>query len=190
MLVCGVDEAGRGPLAGSVFAAAVILDMSRSLPELNDSKKLSKKKREELFLVIQETAIAWAVAEATVAEIDQMNILQASLLAMKRAFDKVSHVPCDDVCIDGSHCPNLSTVCRAVVCGDALIPAVSAASIMAKVSRDHYCSVLHELYPQYDFVKHKGYPTKQHFLLLEKFGPSPVHRCSFAPVKNLLKESC
>lgn len=188
MLICGIDEAGRGPLAGNVFAAAVILNEGDFIPGLDDSKKLSEKKREALFSIIKDRAVAWAVSEATVDEIDQMNILQASLLAMKRAFDKVRHFSCKDVYIDGSCCPHLDNPCSAVVGGDSLIPAISAASILAKVSRDRYCRGLHELYPQYNFIQHKGYPTQQHFFLLDKYGPSPVHRRSFAPVKKYLQD--
>ncbi|WP_092483897.1 ribonuclease HII [Candidatus Ichthyocystis hellenicum] len=191
MLICGIDEAGRGPLAGNVFAAAVILNTDDVIPGLDDSKKLSEKKREALFSVIKDQAVAWAVSEATVDEIDKMNILQASLLAMKRAFDKIRHISCKEIYVDGSCCPQLASPCSAVVGGDSLIPAVSAASILAKVSRDRYCSDLHQLYPQYNFIQHKGYPTQQHFVLLDKYGPSPVHRRSFAPVKRCLhKLSC
>lgn len=186
MRIAGLDEAGRGPLAGSVFAAAVILDEQSLIPGLNDSKKLSEKKRNALVPVIQSQSIAWAVAEASVEEIDSMNILQASLLAMRRAFSQIQHVLCDRIFIDGSHVTDLGFSCTAVVGGDACIPAISAASVLAKVARDQYCERLHEQYPEYDFLRHKGYPTRHHLELLARWGVSPVHRRSFAPVKRLL----
>ncbi len=177
--VCGVDEAGRGPLAGPVYAAAVILDPEREIPGLNDSKKLSEKKREALFDVIREQAVAYAVASASVEEIEMLNILNATFLAMKRAIDGL-HVKPDLAIIDGNQLPpNLSVQAQTIVKGDSLSAAIGAASILAKVSRDRLMKQLDEQYPQYQFNKHKGYGTALHVELLRRYGPSPIHRLSF-----------
>jgi ribonuclease HII len=184
-LVCGVDEAGRGPLAGPVVAAAVILDPARPIPGLNDSKKLSEKKRVALAALIRERAIAWAVAEATVAEIDQINILQASLLAMQRAVAALS-VKAESALIDGNRCPQLDIPSEAIIQGDGKVASIAAASILAKTVRDAGMLVLHAEYPQYGFDRHMGYPTAAHFKALEEYGVSPVHRRSFGPVARQL----
>jgi ribonuclease HII len=184
-LVCGVDEAGRGPLAGPVVAAAVILDPERPIPGLNDSKKLSEKKRIALAALIRERAIAWAVAEASVAEIDQINILQASLLAMQRAVAALS-VKAESALIDGNRCPKLEIPAEAIIQGDGKIASIAAASILAKTDRDAGMLVLHAEYPQYGFDRHMGYPTAAHFKALEAHGVSPVHRRSFGPVARQL----
>jgi ribonuclease HII len=180
-LVCGVDEAGRGP----VVAAAVILDPARPIPGLNDSKKLSEKKRVALAALIRERAIAWAVAEATVAEIDQINILQASLLAMQRAVAALS-VKAESALIDGNRCPQLDIPAEAIIQGDGKVASIAAASILAKTVRDAGMLVLHAEYPQYGFDRHMGYPTAAHFKALEEHGVSPVHRRSFGPVARQL----
>lgn len=184
--IAGVDEAGRGPLAGSVFAAAVILDAQHPISGLNDSKKLTEKQRQALFIQIKQTALTWAIAEASVAEIDQLNILQASLLAMQRAIQNLSIIP-TKVYIDGKHCPNIDIATEAVIGGDALIPEISAASILAKVARDAAMIALDKQYPQYGFAQHKGYPTKQHLSALHTYGVLPIHRTSYSPVKKLIK---
>ena len=184
-LVCGVDEAGRGPLAGPVVAAAVILDPERPIPGLNDSKKLSEKKRIALAALIRERAIAWAVAEASVAEIDLINILQASLLAMQRAVAALS-VKAESALIDGNRCPQLEIPAEAIIQGDGKIASIAAASILAKTVRDAGMLVLHAEYPQYGFDRHMGYPTAAHFKALEAHGVSPVHRRSFGPVARQL----
>ena len=180
-LVCGVDEAGRGPLAGAVVAAAVMLDPEHPISGLNDSKKLSAKRREALAIEIRSKALAWAVAEASVEEIDRINILQASLLAMQRAVDALSIAPTHAL-IDGNRCPKLSCTAEAVIGGDAKVASIAAASILAKTVRDADMLVLHEQYPMYGFDRHKGYPTAAHLEALQKHGVSPVHRRSFAPV--------
>lgn len=178
----GVDEAGRGPLCGPVYAAAVILDPTRPIDGLNDSKKLSEKKREALVPLIRERALAWAVGVATVEEIDRLNILHASMLAMRRAVEGLG-VPPDEVLIDGNRVPSgLVVPARAIVGGDASEPAISAASILAKTGRDHEMKALALLYPQYGIARHKGYPTPEHLAALREHGPSPIHRRSFAPV--------
>ena len=181
-LICGVDEAGRGPLAGAVFAAAVILDGRRPIEGLADSKKLSEKKREHLAEQIREHALAWAVAKAEVEEIDRINILQASLLAMRRAVENLSPAP-SEALIDGLHCPKLTIPCRAIVKGDSSVAEISAASILAKTARDAEMLGLHLEYPQYGFDRHKGYPTALHLDALQRHGASEIHRRSFAPVK-------
>jgi ribonuclease HII len=182
--VCGVDEAGRGPLAGAVVAAAVILHPTRPIAGLADSKKLSAQKREQLALKIKQQAWAWAVAEASVEEIDRLNILQASLLAMKRAVMSLSLAP-DQVLVDGNQLPDLPYTLRAIVGGDASQPSISAASILAKTTRDAALIELDQRYPDYGFALHKGYPTAQHLQALRQFGVLPVHRKSFAPVAKL-----
>jgi ribonuclease HII len=184
-LVCGIDEAGRGPLAGPVVAAAVILDPARPIPGLNDSKKLSEKKRLVLAEMIRERAIAWAVAEASVEEIDRINILQASLLAMQRAVAGLAIRPTSAL-VDGNRCPKLDIPAEAIIQGDGKIASIAAASILAKTVRDAGMRVLHAQYPQYGFDRHMGYPTAAHFKALEEHGASPVHRRSFGPVAKQL----
>ncbi|WP_349926890.1 ribonuclease HII [Acinetobacter sp. A1-4-2] len=186
MKIAGVDEAGRGPLVGSVVAAAVILDPNNPIEGLNDSKKLSEKKREKLFIEIQEKALAWAIAEASHEEIDQINILQASLLAMRRAVEAL-HLQPEHVLVDGNKVPQgLTMSCDAVVGGDALHAEISAASILAKVTRDREMVVLDRQYPHFGFAKHKGYPTKAHFEAIAEHGVIDQHRRSYAPVKKAL----
>ena len=186
MKIAGVDEAGRGPLVGSVVAAAVILDPNNPIDGLNDSKKLTEKKREKLFIEIQEKALAWAIAEASHEEIDQINILQASLLAMRRAVEALQLQP-EHVLVDGNKVPQgLSMSCDAVVGGDALHAEISAASILAKVTRDREMVVLDQQYPHFGFAKHKGYPTKAHFEAIAEHGVIDQHRRSYAPVKKVL----
>lgn len=184
-LVAGVDEVGRGPLAGSVVAAAVILDPDQAIEGLQDSKTLSAKKRVELDHEIRSRAIAFAIAEATVDEIDQINILHASMLAMQRAVAALKIVP-DQALIDGNRCPKLAMPGQAIVKGDQRVACISAASIIAKVYRDEQMLALHAVHPNYGFNSHKGYPTRQHFSALQQFGVLPEHRKSFAPVKHLL----
>lgn len=188
ILTAGVDEAGRGPWAGPVYAAAVILDPARPIGGLADSKKLSAAKRDQLFDVIQENALSWAIATASVEEIDSLNILQASLLAMQRAVEALS-VPPQKIIVDGLHCPRVTMPARAIVKGDSKEPAISAASILAKVARDHAMQALHQQYPQYGFDRHKGYGTALHMAALAAQGVSPVHRKSYAPVKKLLNKN-
>ena len=183
--IAGVDEAGRGPLAGPVYAAAVILDPARPIAGLADSKKLSAKRREALFDVIQRDAKAWAIASASVEEIDTINILQASLLAMRRAVQGLAPQP-DKILVDGLHCPKVSMSARAIVKGDSKEPAISAASILAKVARDREMLKLHEKFPHYGFDAHKGYPTTAHVAALQAHGVSSVHRLSYAPVNKIL----
>ncbi len=184
-LVCGIDEAGRGPLAGTVVAAAVILDPLRPIHGLNDSKKLSKKRRDALALLIRERALAWSVASASVEEIDHINILHATMLAMQRAVAGLALRPTSGM-VDGNRCPQLDIPCEAVIKGDGKIASIAAASILAKTVRDAEMLVLHERYPQYGFDRHMGYPTAAHFKALESHGASPVHRRSFAPVARQL----
>lgn len=181
-VVCGVDEAGRGPLAGPVFAAAVILPEGMEDIGINDSKKLSEKKRDALFDIIKEKAIAWSVASADEKEIDEINILNATFLAMKRAVEGLSVKP-DAALIDGNRKPGLGIEEMTVVKGDAKSVSIAAASILAKVSRDRYLMELSKKYPEYQFSKHKGYPTKLHYEMIKEHGISPVHRLSF--LKNL-----
>lgn len=184
--VAGVDEAGRGPLAGDVYAAAVILDPAHHIDGLADSKILSEKKREALAHQIKAHALCWSIAVASVEEIDRLNILQATLLAMARAVQGLAIAP-ELACVDGNQSPRLSCRVQTVVKGDALIPAISAASILAKTARDHDLMRLHALYPQYAFDQHKGYGTALHMARLKQYGPSPVHRRSFAPVRACLE---
>ena len=186
ILIAGVDEAGRGPLAGPVTAAAVILDPARPIIGLADSKKLSPARRERLAEEIRAKSLAWALGRADIAEIDRLNILQAALLAMQRAVAALSVAP-DKVLVDGNRCPKLVCPCAAIVKGDASVPAISAASILAKVARDAELRDLHDRYPQYDFARHKGYPTAAHLAALRRHGPCPEHRRSFAPVAALLQ---
>jgi len=189
ILVCGVDEAGRGPLAGPVSAAAVILDVSNPIPGLNDSKKLSEKQRDLLAPLIKQRALAWAIAYASVEEIDQLNILQASLLAMKRAVLALNIQP-ELVLVDGLYCPDTGINSQAIVQVDSKVAAISAASILAKTARDALMLQLHEQYPVYGFDSHKGYPTAAHVLALREHGVSVVHRRSFKPVRLLIAENC
>jgi len=184
--IAGVDEAGRGPLVGSVVAAAVILDSENPITGLNDSKKLSAKKREMLALEIKQRAKAWSVSSVEPQVIDEINILQASLLAMKQAVESLS-ISADFALIDGNKLPDLDCEAEAVVKGDARVAAIAAASILAKVERDQQMLALHNEYPQYEFDRHKGYPTKVHMALLEEHGPCPEHRKTFGPVKRLLE---
>lgn len=183
--VCGVDEAGRGPLAGPVFAAAVILDPDRPIAGLKDSKKLTPASRDRLAPLIQENALAWAVAWASVAEIAELNILHATMLAMKRAVEGL-HPAAHEALIDGNRCPGIAIPCRAIVKGDALEPAISAASILAKTARDKEMTRLAVMYPEYGFERHSGYPTAQHLAVLEHIGPCPEHRTGYGPVKKIL----
>lgn len=176
--VCGVDEAGRGPLCGPVVAAACILPMGLVIEGLNDSKKLTSKKRDALYDYICENAISYCIAEASVAEIDELNILEATLLAMRRAIDGLS-VPADFALIDGNVARDFQIPARAIVKGDATSPSIAAASILAKVTRDRQCEELDRMYPQYGIAKHKGYGTKMHMDALREHGPSPIHRKQF-----------
>jgi ribonuclease HII len=184
VLIAGVDEAGRGPLAGPVVAAAVILDPERRIAGLRDSKLLTARARERLAAEIRTRAIAWAVAQSDVGEIDAINILQATLRAMRRAVERLSRQP-DVVWIDGQHCPPLDCPARAIVGGDRDISAISAASILAKTDRDAMLVVLDREYPAYGFCRHKGYGTPEHLAALAMHGPCPAHRRSFAPVAQL-----
>ncbi len=192
-LICGVDEAGRGPLAGAVYAAAVILNPDYPIAGLADSKKITEKKRDALAIKIKQHALAWAIASSSVEEIDEINILQASLLAMKRAietmqqqFGQVLQTKTIFVQVDGNKCPKINLPCEAIVKGDSKVQAISAASILAKTARDAELYALDNLYPMYGFAKHKGYPTAAHMSLLQQHGVSPVHRRSYAPVRKLL----
>ncbi|MBT8054577.1 MAG: ribonuclease HII [Gammaproteobacteria bacterium] len=186
-LTAGVDEAGRGPLAGPVVVAAVILDPGNPVDGLDDSKKLSEKQREELFPLIRDRALAWSVVEVDVEEIDTLNILQATLLGMQRAVQALSPAPALAL-VDGNRAPSLDCEVRTIVQGDRLEPAISAASILAKVSRDRLMSEFHRHYPCYGFDRHKGYPTAEHMRLLQKHGPCAIHRKSFAPVRNSIQQ--
>lgn len=186
-IIAGVDEAGRGPLAGPVVVAAVVLNPAHPIEGLDDSKKLSKKKREELFPLIRKYATAWAVAEISPEEIDRINILQATLLGMKRAVEDLSPPPTLAL-IDGNRAPSLTCRVRTIVQGDRLEPAISAASILAKVTRDRLMDEMHQRYPVYRFNQHKGYPTPLHLSLLALHGPCPEHRRSFGPVRMHLQD--
>jgi len=185
LIVAGVDEAGRGPLAGPVFAAAVILDPMRPIAGLADSKTLSESKRDSLYIAIKEAAISWSIAEASVEEIDGLNILQATLLAMQRAVNGLNVRP-DEVLVDGNCLPKLSMSAQAIVKGDSKVQAISAASILAKVERDKLMRDYYEQYPDFSFHLHKGYGTKQHLDEIERFGFLAVHRKTFNPVKTML----
>lgn len=186
ILFAGVDEVGRGPLAGDVVAAAVILDPNNPIEGLNDSKKLTEKKRETLFEIIQQQSKSWCLARASVEEIDRINILQASLLAMKRAVEGLSVQP-EHVLVDGNKIPEWSYEAEAVVKGDSRVAAISAASILAKVTRDREMIALAETYPEYGFESHKGYPSKKHLEALEDYGVLPIHRRSYAPVRKIIE---
>lgn len=184
-LIAGVDEVGRGPLVGAVVTAACILDPNKPIEGLTDSKKLTEKKREALAEEIKEKALAWSIARADADEIDELNILHATMLAMQRAVAHLDVQP-DFVLIDGNRCPTLPMPSQSVVKGDLRVAEISAASILAKVARDNEMKELDKLYPDFGFAKHKGYPTKLHFEMLAKFGPTPQHRQSFKPVKRAL----
>lgn len=185
---CGVDEAGRGPLAGPVYAAAVILDPGRPIDGLADSKKLSARRREQLALQIRERALCWSIAAASVEEIDAINILQATLLAMRRAVEGLAQRP-SMALIDGNRCPHLELPSRAIIGGDASEPAISAASILAKTARDAEMLRIHEAFPQYGLDRHKGYDTAFHRAALFEHGPAYFHRRSFAPVRQALERT-
>ena len=187
-MICGVDEAGRGPLAGPVFAAAVILGVNHGIQGLADSKAISARRRDLLAAEIYLKATAWSVASASVEEIDQLNILQATLLAMKRAVEGLHTLP-SQVLVDGLFVPDVATPSQAIVRGDSSVAEISAASILAKTSRDVHMLAMHDQFPQYGFDRHKGYPTKAHLMALREYGVSAIHRCSFAPVRALLVEA-
>ncbi|WP_083564242.1 ribonuclease HII [Polynucleobacter sp. MWH-Adler-W8] len=188
--VCGVDEAGRGPLVGAVVAGAVVLDPNNPIEGLKDSKKLTAVRREYLYEQIMEKAKAWGVGEASPAEIDEINILQATMLAMRRAIEdlttRLGTWP-DKALIDGNRCPELPIAAEAIVKGDAKEPAISAASIVAKVTRDRQMQILHERHPEYGFAQHMGYPTEAHFAALKQYGACDEHRRSFSPVRKVLE---
>ena len=187
--ICGVDEAGRGPLVGSVVAGAVVLDPNQPIMGLRDSKKLSPARREKLYAEIMQKARAWGVGQASPGEIDTLNILQATMLAMRRAIEALSERLGEwpsKALIDGNHCPILPIASEAIIKGDAKEPAISAASIIAKVTRDQQMQVLHAQYPQYGFNQHMGYPTEAHMQALKQYGPCEEHRRTFAPVRNLI----
>jgi ribonuclease HII len=186
LLTAGVDEVGRGPLAGPVVAAAVILDPLAPVDGLADSKLLSAKRRAALAQEISETSLAWALGRAEVEEVDALNVLQASLLAMSRAVQALAIKP-HRVLVDGGYCPQLPCKAEAIIKGDLRIPAISAASIIAKVARDREMAAMDELYPGYGFARHKGYPTRAHLAALAELGISPIHRRSYAPVKRYLQ---
>ncbi|MFT7406019.1 ribonuclease HII [Zhongshania sp.] len=186
LLTAGVDEVGRGPLCGDVVTAAVILDPEKPIAGLNDSKKLSEKRREALFIEIKDKALSFCIARASVAEIDELNILQASLLAMHRAVAGLTVQP-EFVLVDGNHLPSWSYRAQAVVKGDSRVPAIAAASILAKVSRDREMAEMDVLYPGYGMAGHKGYPTKVHLAALKSLGVTPIHRRSYAPVRAILE---
>jgi ribonuclease HII len=184
--IAGVDEAGRGPLAGPVIAGAVILDPGKPIEGLRDSKRLSASRRDELFDQIRERALAWAIGRADVEEIDRINILQATMLAMSRAVEALQPYA-DHALIDGNRCPDLSCTSQAIIKGDSKVPAISAASIMAKVTRDREMLELDIRYPGYGLAQHKGYPSKAHIEALESLGVTPVHRRSYAPVRRIIE---
>jgi len=185
-LIAGVDEVGRGPLVGNVVTAAVILDPQKPIAGLADSKKLSEKKRQALAEEIRDKALCWAIASASPREIDELNILHATMLAMRRAVLALDTAP-GHVLVDGNRCPELPYSCEAVVKGDSKVAEISAASILAKVARDQEMNELHQLYPEYGFDKHKGYPTALHFEMLQKYGVLDEHRRSFKPVRQMIE---
>ena len=187
--ICGVDEAGRGPLVGSVVAGAVVLDPNQPIIGLRDSKKLSPARREQLYAEIMQKARAWGIGQASPSEIDTLNILQATMLAMRRAIEALSERLGEwpsKALIDGNRCPILPIASEAIIKGDAKEPAISAASIIAKVTRDQQMQVLHAQYPQYGFNQHMGYPTEAHMQALKQYGPCEEHRRTFAPVRDLI----
>jgi ribonuclease HII len=187
-LIAGVDEAGRGPLAGPVVVAAVILDGRFEWASLDDSKRVAPARRERLFEEIQARALAWSIVEIGPADVDRLNILQATLWGMQRAVAALRPAPAR-VLVDGNCTPRLPCPAQAIVQGDRLEPAISAASILAKVARDRIMAAMHGVYPEYGFDRHKGYPTPEHFARLEQFGPCAIHRRSFAPVRRLLQRA-
>ena len=187
--ICGVDEAGRGPLVGSVVAGAVVLDPNQPIMGLRDSKKLSPARREQLYAEIMQKARAWGIGQASPSEIDTLNILQATMLAMRRAIEALSERLGEwpsKALIDGNRCPILPIASEAIIKGDAKEPAISAASIIAKVTRDQQMQALHTQYPQYGFNQHMGYPTESHMQALKQYGPCEEHRRTFAPVRDLI----
>ncbi|WP_392552497.1 ribonuclease HII [Orbus wheelerorum] len=186
-LIAGVDEVGRGPLCGDVVTAAVILDPNKPITGLADSKKLTEKKREYLFDIIKEQALSWSIARASVLEIDQLNILHATMLAMQRAVAGLSIKP-DFVLVDGNRAPDFGITAQTVVKGDSLVQEIGAASILAKVTRDREMQELDKIYPQYGLAKHKGYPTKAHIDAISQHGVNQIYRKSFAPVRNILNK--
>lgn len=187
MILAGVDEVGRGPLAGDVVAAAVVLGVNHGIVGLADSKKLSEKKREQLFVEIQKMAVSWCIARASVSEIDELNILHASMLAMKRAVEGLNIQP-EHVLVDGNRLPKWRYSAEAIVKGDSKVAEISAASILAKVTRDQEMVLADQTYPGYGFAGHKGYPTKVHLAALQQLGPSPIHRRSYAPVRLVMQQ--
>ena len=187
-LIAGVDEAGRGPLAGPVVAAAVILDPDNPIEGLRDSKKLTEKRREELAPLIKERSLAWCVADASVEEIEELNILQATMLAMTRAVNGLKVHP-QLVLVDGNRLPHLDYPCNAIVKGDDKVPAISAASILAKTTRDHYMVEMEARYPGYGFAQHKGYGVAAHIAAIEKLGITPIHRKTFEPIASMLSQA-
>lgn len=186
--IAGVDEVGRGPLAGPVVTAAVILDPDNPIDGLDDSKKLTEKKRSLLAAQIKEKALCYCIARAEHGEVDELNIFHATLLAMKRAVAGLTITP-DRVLVDGKFCPDIPFLCEAVIKGDSRVAAISAASILAKVNRDNEMITMEETYPGYGFARHKGYPTKLHIEALQKLGITPIHRKSFKPVQKILAQS-
>ena len=187
--ICGVDEAGRGPLVGAVVAGAVVLDPENPIEGLKDSKKLTAARREYLYEQIMQKAKAWGIGEASPAEIDDINILQATMLAMRRAVEDLTNrlgAWPDKALIDGNRCPELPIPAEAIIKGDAKEPAISAASILAKVTRDRQMQILHQRHPQYGFAQHMGYPTEAHFAALKEYGACTEHRKSFSPVRRVL----
>ncbi|MCO6523401.1 MAG: ribonuclease HII [Candidatus Schmidhempelia sp.] len=184
--IAGVDEVGRGPLCGDVVTAAVILDPTKPIIGLNDSKKLTEKKRNDLFETIKNNALCWSIGRASVAEIDRLNILHATMLAMQRAVKGLSIEP-DFVLVDGNRCPEFNIPSQAVIKGDSLVAEISAASILAKVTRDREMQELDKLYPQYGLARHKGYPTKLHLQAIRQYGINHLYRTSFSPIKAILK---
>lgn len=189
LVYCGVDEAGAGPLCGDVVAAAVVLDPNNPIAELNDSKKLSEKKREMLFPIIKEKALAYCIARCTPQEIDEINILNARMLAMSRAINGLN-IQIQHALIDGNRLPkDLPCAATAIVKGDALVAAISAASVLAKVQRDHDLLELDKVYPGYGLAKHKGYPTKAHLEALQALGPTDIYRKTYGPVRKLLEQT-
>lgn len=186
MMICGCDEVGRGAGAGEIYVAAVILDPVKPIEGLADSKTLTAKRREALAEEIKNNALSWSIATASLEEIERLNVLHATLLAMKRAIETLP-IPADQALVDGNKAPQLTIPVKTIVKGDSLVPAISAASIVAKVARDHSMVEYDRQYPEYGFAKHKGYFTKEHLFSLEKYGPCPIHRITYGPIKKLLQ---